>query len=430
MRQLTLAGSGLARPRFETFITRKGGTLVIPEGLATIPCTHGIHRFPGKFIPNIPRYIIREVLPEDESRRVFDPFCGSGTTLVEAALEGRQFVGADLDPLSVLISKAKTNLIPARELSEFSKVPRTVIYSTEATELVPEVKNLSHWFAPSAARELSAIKKRCLELPEPTRTFALVVFSSIIRRVSKADDQTQKTYVSHTLAKKAPAPHDLFPIFVQRAVRGMEEYSRLLPKPPSGIVLRSDARHAPVGVDFDDVVTSPPYVDSIEYVYNQMLEYYWLAPELGLESLSRIRATQYELMGFRPPAPELDTAALGREFFPTLRSDFESACATIQRASPKEERRVAGFFADYAEHVGAVRARQERGSLYVSVIGNSVVRGITVPTVEIIRSIHETLGYELQDQFGYDIRRHYMKFPRRANSGKIGRDNILIFRAA
>ena len=49
--------------KLETFIEREGDLLAIPEGLHTIPCTHGLHRFAGKFIPNLPRYLIREILP-------------------------------------------------------------------------------------------------------------------------------------------------------------------------------------------------------------------------------------------------------------------------------------------------------------------------------------------------------------------------------
>ncbi|EQD54588.1 modification methylase, partial [mine drainage metagenome] len=167
-------------------------------------------------------------------------------------------VGADLDPLSVLISRAKTTPISASELSKVARIPHEVDYSDGTPSLIPEVKNLHHWFTPDAVRELSAVKSRCLTLPEPTKTFALVVFSSIIRRVSNADDQTQKTYVSHTLPKRPPPPHELLPIFVQRAIRGMEEYARLLPKPPSGTVLQADARWVPAGAEFEDVVTSPP----------------------------------------------------------------------------------------------------------------------------------------------------------------------------
>src|SRR3989442_14454597 len=108
MTQTLLFGYPEKPPAFDTHIQRQGNTLLIPENLENIPCTHGMHRFPGKFIPNIPRFLLRTVLNRRKGHTVWDPFCGSGTTLVEAALEGRPFVGLDIDPLAVMIATAKT----------------------------------------------------------------------------------------------------------------------------------------------------------------------------------------------------------------------------------------------------------------------------------------------------------------------------------
>ena len=429
MHQLTLTGEPHLTPRLETSVQRSGSLLQIPEGPNTIPCTHGLHRFPGKFIPNIPRYLIREVLPKEASRTVFDPFCGSGTTLVEAALEGRTFLGADLDPLSVLISRAKTHLIEPRKLANLKLTLSTIDYTTPAPELVPAMRNIGHWFSEETIAQLSSIKRACLSLPDGERDFGLVIFSSIIRRVSNADDQTQKTYVSHTLPKSPPRPCELFPVFLARATRGMEEYARFLPASPRGMVIRADARDMQSRVGFDDILTSPPYIDSIEYVYNQMLEYHWLASELGLQSLDKLRATQQQLIGFKAAGPELDALQIGQEFFPRHAEEFKALCDRIAAVSPVEESRVRMFFADYAKHVAAARGLQSPRDCYVTVIGNSRVRGSTIPTVDILSEIHQGLGYTLTDRFSYAIRRHYMKFPRHASSGKIGEDNILIFRA-
>jgi len=226
------SASGAQPCSLETEVERVGDVLVIPEGAKTIPCTHGLHRFPGKFIPNLPRYLIRSALPNDGSRVVFDPFCGSGTTLVEAALEGRMAIGSDIDPLAVAIARAKTQMLDSTDIAGLRQHWLSFDYGQEDPSLVPDVPNLDHWFSRPTIAELTAIKRGCLALEPRTRLFSLIVFSSIIRRVSNADDQTQKTYVSGTLPKTPPSPSKLFPVFLERAIAGMEEYARMVPSRP------------------------------------------------------------------------------------------------------------------------------------------------------------------------------------------------------
>src|SRR5262249_44133921 len=73
--------------------------------------THGLHRFPAKYVPQIPAWAITNYLRPGGV--VLDPFVGSGTTLVECALQRCTAVGLDIDPLARFISAAKTTAIDA-----------------------------------------------------------------------------------------------------------------------------------------------------------------------------------------------------------------------------------------------------------------------------------------------------------------------------
>ena len=68
---------------------------------------HNLHPYPAKYIPQIPRKAILEYTEVGET--VYDPFCGSGTTLLEASNYGRNAIGTDNNAVAVLLSKAKTN---------------------------------------------------------------------------------------------------------------------------------------------------------------------------------------------------------------------------------------------------------------------------------------------------------------------------------
>jgi DNA modification methylase len=68
--------------------------------------SHDLHAFAAKFPPQLPRAFIRGLTLPGE--RVLDPMMGSGTTIVEALIEGRKGIGLDLDPLALQLSRVKT----------------------------------------------------------------------------------------------------------------------------------------------------------------------------------------------------------------------------------------------------------------------------------------------------------------------------------
>ena len=76
--------------------------------------THNYHPFPAKFIPHIPQILIKQFSKPGDV--VLDPFTGSGTTLVEAKLLGRESIGTDINPISVLASKVKTTVLSQSEI--------------------------------------------------------------------------------------------------------------------------------------------------------------------------------------------------------------------------------------------------------------------------------------------------------------------------
>jgi hypothetical protein len=189
--------------------------------------------------------------------------------------------------------------------------------------------------------------------------------------------------------------------------------------------MQADAREA-IGRPVHGIATSPPYLDSIDYVYNQMLEYFWLHEELGLADVSKIRALRSLPMGF-------SRGALGRildevgSVSPKLVDALSNDLAEIEQISRKEAEHVAGYFCDYARHLEAYRASMPVGARYAMAVGESVVRKRRIATPDLLVMLFETCGFRLVGRCAYEIRRHYMKFPRRSNSGTIKLDHILCF---
>lgn len=131
--------------------------------------THAIHKHPAIFIPHIPSYLIRRFTTaknEDGTRPlVLDPFSGSGTTGVEAKVNGRDYLGIEINPLSRLVSEVATSPIPPSVLDIAGEVYIDLLENTEDrqyeeydTEFL-DGTNKEHWFEPEAVRGLTRIRK-------------------------------------------------------------------------------------------------------------------------------------------------------------------------------------------------------------------------------------------------------------------------------
>src|SRR6188472_338470 len=90
----------------------------------TIYSTHSYHPYSAKYIPQIPNYLITNF--SEKNDLILDNFMGSGTTLVESKILGRNAIGVDVNPLAYLISKVKTTKLQNSELKEISTISTSI----------------------------------------------------------------------------------------------------------------------------------------------------------------------------------------------------------------------------------------------------------------------------------------------------------------
>jgi len=128
--------------------------------------THGYHRYPAKFIPQIVSRLTEKYTKKDDL--VVDPFGGCGTTLVESKILGRKSVGVDINPVAVLITKAKiTPISPVKLEKEFSVLKDKLnFYSDQTNVRLPTHDRIDYWFEPEEKRKLAFIFKKISELKE------------------------------------------------------------------------------------------------------------------------------------------------------------------------------------------------------------------------------------------------------------------------
>lgn len=252
---------------------------------------HTIHPYPARFIPEIPRELIRLFHPGDASP-VLDPFCGSSTTLVEATARGLPAIGIDLNPLAILIARVKTtpldrSLIP---------IARGLVRSARAEEApVPAIPRLDHWFPQPVQLVLARLTQQINRISKTDIRDALkVALSRIIVRVSNQESDTRYAAIPKTVT--AEKVYELFATSVETLDQALTEtYGGLLQRRPDCQLINSDI----LKVTPDQIersvgltVTSPPYPNAYEYWLYHKYRMYWL----GMEPLA-VRAAE---IGARP----------------------------------------------------------------------------------------------------------------------------------
>lgn len=408
--------------RFPPFGTISNGELFsLSLSNKTANLTHGLHRFAGKYIPRIPAWVLDEFAGENDV--ILDPFCGSGTTLVEALSRCRMSIGIDCDPLPCLITKAKTSPIRHARIQELGHQLRKTWPGPAAELRVPMVglANFGHWFSETAWGYLQSLLSAVMDLEctKAERDFLLCIFSSVIRYVSNADDQTQKTYVSGTLKKRPPAVGPTFWKAFGKALIGLRELERTrLPK-AAARVIQGDASNielAPASVDL--VITSPPYLDSVDYMYNFMLEYFWLGPLVGVPDRQTFNKMR------RSPTGAKNPLAKDLSHLPTCLSGLISEKDIL----PKRISATRAYCAGMARHFTSASRVMKSNAHYVLVIGNSQTGQGVLPIHDSLIRLAAEAGLSFQKAFAYRIRRHYMKFPRQGRGGIITMDWVIILK--
>jgi len=122
--------------------------------------THGFHPYPAKFTPQLVNKYLSSYCKRGDF--ILDPFCGSGTTMVEGAINGINSVGIDLNPIAYIASKAKTNRYEEKDLYLVDKIiDKTRKINSVSTNIeIPNFPNRKHWFQDNVCVELADLKAR------------------------------------------------------------------------------------------------------------------------------------------------------------------------------------------------------------------------------------------------------------------------------
>lgn len=353
------------------------------------PGIHSIHPYPAKFIANIPRELIRLLKPAKDLL-VLDPFCGSGTTLVEAIKAGHNTLGIDLNPLACLISRVKTTPVTENIEHQAALVSKQAYRAfLKGSVRIPEIPRVDHWFNQGIQKALASLTNEINRQKHVIREALQVALSSIIVRVSNQDSDTryaavQKNFSSEDVFsefKKASS-------FLQRAVFSpSNDFCGRLGK--ATVINKDLLKVAPHEIEekVGLVITSPPYPNAYEYWLYHKYRMYWLG-------MNPIQVRESEI-GARP------------HYF-------------------KKNHQTADDFAQQMTLCFKLLAQvMVPKSKACFLVGRSIIHGKTIDNAEILTSAASNNGFRLEAQVSREIPSHRKSF--NPIHGGINKEQLLIF---
>lgn len=354
------------------------------RGEDTKYATHGIYRYPAMMVAPVVRRLIDDYSPVRGGGRILDPFCGSGSALVEGMLHDMATVGVDLNPLAVLLARVKTTPLVGDEIRREHQAIVTRYEEGPSVPVDVEIPNIDFWYSKSAAVGLSRLRKAIRRIrKEEVRRFFEMCFAETARYVSWTRKDEYKTYRMPEERRKAwhPSVIGSFAGVVAHNRERMEDFVWRLPEDaPPAVVIEGDVRNPTTlaGRGYDLIITSPPYGDSrttVAYGQFSSLSLRWLG--YNREAVNR---TDRESLGGRPVTevtPRPDSSTLDRQL------------SEIRKAAPARAREVLAFYVDLCAAFRQVAAKLRPGGRACVVVGNRTVKGVRLETDVILSELFE-----------------------------------------
>ncbi|MBE8159055.1 MAG: DNA methyltransferase, partial [Betaproteobacteria bacterium] len=128
------------------------------RGADTRRLTHCVHTYPAMMIPQIAEKLL--VLYGKKAKLLFDPYCGTGSSLLEANVRGINAIGTDLNPLARLIARTKTVRLNCKTTAAYIRDINQKLfaaYFSQKTAPLPPLKNIDFWFSQKTQQDLAAV---------------------------------------------------------------------------------------------------------------------------------------------------------------------------------------------------------------------------------------------------------------------------------
>jgi DNA modification methylase len=363
--------------------------------------SRSFHPFPARMAPELALNTMRGL---GGGSVVLDPMSGSGTVGQQARRLGLSALGFDLDPLAVLISKVSTT--PIDEAT----------FDREAERFVSETKSLSlggvrlpwidgdsaaesfvnYWFGERQRDDLRRIAGLLsgpsrIDVSEDVADCLRVALSRIIITKKQSASLAQDTSHSRPHKVAVESDYDVFDGF-ERSIRALRKRIADIPKSGDVVIRRGDARSLALveSESVDAVLTSPPYLNAIDYMRGHKMSLIWLGHRLG------------ELTSTR-------SDSIGAERRPDVVFDSQNclpikvAMGELSDLPPRYTGMIDRYVMDLREMAAEVARVLKPKVMATFVIGNSCLKGVYIENSEALLKAAEIAGLSKVDRWERDL---------------------------
>ena len=428
--------------KYKNGITEKTWQTILENGNKSITSsrknpkylTHGIHQYKGKFYPQLAKALIN-IANVPPSASILDPFCGSGTTLLEAYLNGYKAYGCDLNPMAAKITRAKVGVLSLDPLvvrNATANLQAKIIgftgsYPQEMDEFDQSThEEIRSWFPEPAIYKINWILREIRALSAGIlRDYFEIILSSIIRNASQQEPRDLRI----RRRKEPLVDSDVIGLFMDALVlqhnklekywcnRGYSPFKLYPAKAKEG-----DARNWEIykmlGLNentVDLVITSPPYATALPYIDTDRLSILTLC---GINSQSR-RPIEQNLTGSREiiqhdklqiekkihSSDVIDIPLAVHRFIKKLSMEISKNDVGFRRKNLPSL--LYRFFKDLSEIFSHLFRLMKPSGIAMIVLGdNSTKIGettIAIPTVKLSLDIALELGFNFLEKLPIDV---------------------------
>lgn len=409
---------------------------------------HSLHEYKGRFYPQLGKSLLN-IIGANRGDIVLDPFCGSGTLLLEAALAGVTSIGIDANPIGQLIASAKISSLRVNErtLCEMKeKMAEDRIFCRSNNTLKrrcaqkKDLEYLSRWFPQENLDVLLHIERQIEEsFLGDGRIILKAVLSAIIKRFS------YQAYGEQRIRRRKDTPpenvHEFFYDYLCTHIEKIiDSRQDLLVKDtaPARAFL-GDARGIPIATNaIDFVITSPPYATALPYIDADRLSLFIL----GITNRNNFSHVNKRMIGDR------EISMRDRTWWESkiissgdldLPSEIVSKLKEIYRRNKKgavgfRRKNTAAllyrYFSDMGKSLNEINRILKPGGKAAFVVGDNFTiadgKYISIPTSRFINQIAERSGFDLVETIPMEVQSAYNIYSKNA----IKQETITILRKA
>lgn len=341
------------------------------------------------------------IVGHEQAKRIFDPFCGTGTTVLSAAYHGHEGVTTDINPFLVWLAQAKTAHYTPRQISATREACASALdlvrkQSVEPTP-APPIHNIERWWG---SKSLDFLRLLRAAIPAVTkehsaeRTLLLIAFCRSLIELSNAAFNHQSMSFKDDGQFDIGFDVDMACVFsedVRFVLCGASENPT-----GEGYVVLGDSRNPAEAVEgmFDLVVTSPPYANRMSYIRELRPYMYWLGFLINGRDAGELDWTAIggtwgiatsRLTDWKRPTDYFKNTNLSTALDKIAHADNKNGAVLANY--------VAKYFDDMWSHFLRLTPVLDRGAELHYIVGNSTFYGTLVSTEMLYAEMLAALGF-------------------------------------